>query len=50
MSYLFIIEELAEPLRAEDLLKQYSSTLAQVLRFETQSLSREQQEIGRAHV
>ena len=42
--YLFIIEELDQPWRAEDLLAQHRSTLAQVLRFETQLLSREQQE------
>ncbi|PYV44409.1 MAG: hypothetical protein DMG06_06555 [Acidobacteria bacterium] len=42
--YLFIIEEFDQPWRAEDLLAQHRSTLAQVLRFETQPLSREQQE------
>jgi hypothetical protein len=42
--YLFIIEEFDRPWRVEELLAQHSSTLAQVLRFETQPLSREQQE------
>ena len=42
--YLFVIEEFDRPLQAEELLAQYRSTLAQVLRFETQLLSREQQE------
>ena len=42
--YLFIIEEFDQPWRAEELLAQHRSTLAQVLRFESQPLSREQQE------
>jgi hypothetical protein len=42
--YLFVIEEFDRPMQAEDLLGQHRSTLAQVLRFETQPLSREQQE------
>jgi hypothetical protein len=42
--YLFIIEELDRSWRAEELMAQHRSTLAQVLRFETQSLSQEQQE------
>jgi len=42
--YLFIIEEFDQPWRAEELLAQHRSTLAQVLRFESQPLSREQQD------
>jgi hypothetical protein len=42
--YLFIIEQLEPVLRAEDLLAQYHQTLAQVLTFETTSLSRWQRE------
>ena len=42
--YLFIVENLSEPLRSEELLSRYRSTLTQVLRFETQQLSHEQQE------
>jgi hypothetical protein len=42
--YLFVIEEFDRPLPVEELLAQHRSTLAQVLRFETQSLSGEQQE------
>lgn len=42
--YLFVIEEFDCPMQAEELLGQHRSTLAQVLRFETQPLSREQQE------
>ena len=42
--YLFIIEEFDQMRMAEEILAQYGSTLAQVLRFETQPLSREQQE------
>ena len=42
--YLFVIEEFDRPLQAEELLAQHRSTLAQILRFETQSLSGEQQE------
>jgi hypothetical protein len=41
--YLFIIEQLEPPLRAEELLAQYRSTLAQMLSFETALLSQEQQ-------
>ncbi len=42
--YLFIIEEFDQLWCAEELVTQHHSTLAQVLRFETQPLSREQQE------
>jgi len=42
--YLFIIEEFDRAWQSGDLLAQHGSTLAQVLRFETQSLSQEQQE------
>ncbi|HZS46079.1 MAG TPA: hypothetical protein VFC63_13320 [Blastocatellia bacterium] len=42
--YLFIIEELDQPLRAKDLLSESRSTLAQVLRFETLPLSPDHQE------
>jgi len=42
--YLFIIEELDQPWPSEDLLAKHGSTLAQVLRFEVQPLSQEQQE------
>lgn len=42
--YLFVIEEFDRPCQAEELLRQYRSVLAQVLRFETQALSTEQQE------
>jgi hypothetical protein len=42
--YLFVIEEFDRPWQAEVLLGQHQSTLAQVLRFETQALSSEQQE------
>ena len=42
--YLFIVEEFDQPWLAETLLEQHRSTLAQVLRFETQPLSVEQQE------
>lgn len=42
--YVFILESLKQPLPAADLLTQYSSTLAQILHFDTQPLSLEQQE------
>ncbi|HEY9847196.1 MAG TPA: hypothetical protein V6D03_13490, partial [Candidatus Caenarcaniphilales bacterium] len=42
--YVFIFENLNELLRAEDLLTQYRPTLAQILRFDIQMLSLEQQE------
>lgn len=42
--YIFILESLKEPLPAADLLTQYRSTLAQVLRFDTEPLSLEEQE------
>lgn len=42
--YLFIIEELDKPLSGETLIEQYRAELTQVLRFETQPLSREQQD------
>jgi hypothetical protein len=42
--YLFIIEQLEEPMRAEELLLEYGSMFAQVLSFETLTLSRQQQE------
>lgn len=42
--YLFVVEEFDHPLQAEELLAQHRSALAQILRFETQSLSEEQQD------
>ena len=36
--YLFVIEDLDRPCQAAELLAQHRSTLAQVLRFETQAL------------
>jgi hypothetical protein len=42
--YLFIIEQLEPPMRAEELLTQYRSTLARMLSFETSNLSQQQQE------
>ncbi len=42
--YLFVIEEFDQPWSAADLLAQHSSLIAQVLRFETQPFSLEQQE------
>src|SRR5262245_7644229 len=42
--YLFVVEELDEPIHAASLLEKYRATLAQVLRFETQPLSIDQQE------
>jgi hypothetical protein len=42
--YVFIIEEFDEPWRGKDLVTKCSSTLAQMLRFETESLSADQQE------
>jgi len=42
--YLFILEALDQPWKARDLLTQSRATLAQVLQFETQPLSPEQQE------
>ena len=42
--YLFVIEELDRPCQAAELLASHRPTLAQVLRFETQALSAQQQE------
>jgi hypothetical protein len=42
--YLFIIEKLDPPMRAEELLAGYRGLLAQTLRFETADLSRSQQD------
>ncbi|MBO0797346.1 MAG: hypothetical protein J2P31_00850 [Blastocatellia bacterium] len=42
--YLFIIEELDRPLKADELLSEFRSTLAQTLRFEMKNLSRMQQD------
>jgi hypothetical protein len=42
--YLFIIENLAEPMTAEELIANHRADLAQTLRFEKLSLSREQQD------
>jgi hypothetical protein len=42
--YIFIIEELDPPLKAEQFVTQNRSTLAQTLRFETSPLSRTQQD------
>jgi hypothetical protein len=42
--YLFVIEQLEPGLRAEDLLRRHHQTLAQILSFETQPLSRWQRE------
>lgn len=42
--YLFVIEKLDEPLTAEELIANHRALLAQTLRFEKISLSREQQE------
>ena len=42
--YLFVIEEFDQPWSAADLLARHGSLIAQVLRFETQPLSLEQQE------
>ncbi|HMG36137.1 MAG TPA: hypothetical protein VKM94_19530 [Blastocatellia bacterium] len=42
--YLFVIERLGKSLRADELLTKYRSVLAQTLRFETASLSVEQQD------
>jgi hypothetical protein len=41
--YLFIIEELASSLTADQLIAEHRQTMAQVLRFETERLSHEQQ-------
>lgn len=41
--YLFIIEQLDQPVPAEGVLRQYAATLANTLRFETATLSLEQQ-------
>jgi len=41
--YLFIIERLDQPLSAANLLERHGPIIAQVLRFETQPLSQEQQ-------
>ena len=42
--YLFVIEDLDRPCQAAELFAEHRSTLAQVLRFETQALSTQQQE------
>ncbi len=42
--YVFILERLNQPLQTKDFLTQYRSTLAQILQFDTQRLSLEQQE------
>ena len=42
--YLFVIERLTDALRAEELLREYGSVLAQTLRFETAPLSLEQRD------
>ena len=42
--YLFILEELDEPVRAETLLANHRGALAQTLRFENKPLSRSQQD------
>ena len=42
--YLVIIEQLEPSLRGQEVLAQYRSTLAQILSFETMTLSREQQD------
>jgi hypothetical protein len=42
--YLFVVEDLGRPCQAQELLASHRSTLAQVLRFETQALSTQQQE------
>lgn len=42
--YLFIIEQLDRPLRADDLMAEFRSILAQTLRFEITDLSRVQQD------
>jgi len=42
--YLFVIERLAEPMTAEELIASHRAVLAQTLRFERLSLSREQQD------
>lgn len=41
--YLFIMEKAEQPISAESLLKQHSSSLARTLRFENEFLSQEQQ-------
>jgi hypothetical protein len=42
--YVFVIEKLETPLKAQELLAQHCPTLAQMLHFDTQILSQEQQE------
>jgi hypothetical protein len=42
--YIFVIEKLDQPLKAEDLMAQYRSTLAHTLRFETAGLSKLQED------
>jgi hypothetical protein len=42
--YLFMIEELDRALKADELMSEFRSTLAQTLRFETKNLSRAQQD------
>jgi hypothetical protein len=42
--YLFIVEKLADPLTAEELIANNRATLTQTLRFEKQKLSRSQQD------
>lgn len=47
--YMFIIEKLDEPLRADELLVQNRSILAQTLRFETSALSKALQDEALSH-
>ena len=42
--YVFVLERLSEPMRGDELLSRYRSVLTQTLRFETATLSAEQQE------
>jgi hypothetical protein len=41
--YVFVLEALSEPMRADDFLAEYRPVLSQVLRFDTEPLSMEQQ-------
>lgn len=41
--YVFVVEKTDRPILASDLLQEHSATLAQILRFETEPLSAEQQ-------
>lgn len=40
--YVFVLESFDQPLKSEELLNQYPDTLAQILQFDTQQLSRGQ--------